>query len=183
VSSGTERRDRFESLAAEVYEPLQRYLRRRVATDDVADLLNETLTVIWRRLDDVPTEAPLPWCYAVARRVVSNHRRSAQRRIRLIGRLEAEPAPHVILDPAEALSDPELAAALVELPPADQEILRLWAWEQLEPREIAQALGSTPNAVSLRLGRARKKLADALSRQDPPAAGHKPDRHTEEHQR
>jgi RNA polymerase sigma-70 factor (ECF subfamily) len=89
----------------------------------------------------------------------------------------------VILDPAEALSDPELAAALVELPPADQEILRLWAWEQLEPREIAQALGSTPNAVSLRLGRARKKLADALSRQDPPAAGHKPDRHTEEHQR
>ena len=46
-------------------------------------------------------------------------------------------------DPAGQMEDPALAEALAGLPAADQEILRLWAWEQLEPREIALSLGST----------------------------------------
>jgi RNA polymerase sigma-70 factor (ECF subfamily) len=86
-------------------------------------------------------------------------------------------------DPADSLEDPELAAALASLPEADQEVLRLWAWEQLEPREIAQVLGSTANAVSLRLSRARKKLSDALTRQDPTGAGHIGDETAEENRR
>jgi len=56
---------------------------------------------------------------------------------------------------------------------ADREVLRLWAWEQLEPGEIAVVLGSTPNAVSLRLSRAKRRLAHLLGRQDPVDAGHK----------
>lgn len=174
------RRRRFESVAAEVYEPLQRYLRRRVSPDDADDLLGDAMLTIWRRIDDVPVETPLPWCYGVARRTVSNHRRASRRRLRLVERLESEPSPTLLLDPAEMLEDPELAQALALLPVPDQEILRLWAWEQLEPREIAEALGSTSNAVSLRLTRAKRKLADAMSRQDPPGAGHKEDRHPEE---
>ena len=77
-----------------------------------------------------------------------NHRRAASRHLRLVERLETEPPPARDDDPARQLEDPELAAALASLPVADQEILRLWAWEQLEPREIAMALGSTSNAVS-----------------------------------
>ncbi len=177
-----ERRRRFEAMAAEVYDPLQRYLRRRVAADDAGDLLSEVLLVLWRRLDDVPTEAALPWTYAVARRVLSNHRRGAARRLHLVQRLEAEPAVTMILDPAESLEDPELAEALIRLPAHDQEIIRLWAWEQLEPREIATVLGSTANAVSLRLSRARKKLGEELTRQDSPSSGHNAERHAEEHQ-
>jgi RNA polymerase sigma-70 factor (ECF subfamily) len=182
VTSESSRRARFETLAAEVYEPLQRYLRRRASAEDAGDLLSEVLLVAWRRLDDVPVDAPLPWCYAVARRVLSNHRRSAARRFRLVGRLEAQLDPPMTLDPAEALRDPDLAEALQALPPADQEILRLWAWEQMEPREIAAVMGSTSNAVSLRLGRARKKLAHAL-RQDPQPDGQIGDRHAEEQRR
>jgi len=181
--SPAERRDRFEAIAAEVYEPLQRYLRRRAKAEDAPDLLNDVLTVIWRRVEDVPMPEPLPWCYAVARRTLSNHRRSVQRRLSLVGRLEAEPTPELILDPAESLQDGGLVDAMGGLPAADQEVLRLWAWEQLEPREIALVLGSTPNAVSLRLGRAKGKLAEAMSRQDPPSGGHIGDRHAEEHQR
>jgi len=89
----------------------------------------------------------------------------------------------LLLDPAEALEDDELAAALSTLPAADQEIIRLWAWEQLEPREIAEILGSTANAVSLRLSRAKKKLSESMSRQNPPESGHKGDRHAEEQRR
>lgn len=89
----------------------------------------------------------------------------------------------MLLDPAEGLEDDDLAAALSALPAADQEIIRLWAWEQLEPREIAETLGSTANAVSLRLSRAKKKLAETMSRQSPPESGHKGDRHAEEQRR
>lgn len=48
------------------------------------------LLVLWRRADDIPGDAPLPWCYAVARRCLANHRRSAQRRLRLLSRLTDE---------------------------------------------------------------------------------------------
>jgi RNA polymerase sigma-70 factor (ECF subfamily) len=181
VSLDAERRQRFEAIAAEVYDPLQRYIRRRVSVDDAGDLFSDVLLVIWRRVDDVPGDTPLPWVYAVARRVISNHRRSTQRRLHLVQRLQSEPTPTMILDPAESLADPELARAISALPAHDQEVLRLWAWEQMEPREIAAVLGSTANAVSLRLSRARKKLGDELTRQDPPPSGHIAERHVEEH--
>ena len=47
-------------------------------------------------------------------------------------------------------------------------------------REIADVLGITANAASLRLGRAKQKLAEALRRQNPSLAGHEGDRHAEE---
>ena len=55
-------------------------------------------------------------------------------------------------------------AALASLPPADQELLRLVAWEELGNQEIAVVLGVTPNAVAIRLHRARARFADALAR-------------------
>jgi RNA polymerase sigma-70 factor (ECF subfamily) len=65
-----------------------------------------------------------------------------------------------------------LAAALASLGAQDQEVLGLWAWECLEPREIAIALDVSVNAATLRLGRAKKRLATKLSRQDRSDAGH-----------
>jgi len=47
----------------------------------------------------------------------------------------------------------------------DQELLRLWAWEELTPGQIAAVLGTTPNAVSIRLHRARGRLANLLQAQ------------------
>jgi DNA-directed RNA polymerase specialized sigma24 family protein len=56
-------------------------------------------------------------------------------------------------------------AALGALSPADQEILRLVAWEELGNQAIAAVLGITPNAVAIRLHRARARFAEALARQ------------------
>ena len=57
---------------------------------------------------------------------------------------------------------------------SDREILHLWAWERLEPAEIAVVLGVTPNAVSIRLNRAKKKLGEKLeiARKDDAFTGH-----------
>ena len=156
-----------------VYEPLQRYLGRRAQPADVSELLNDSLLVIWRRLDHVPPDDPLPWSYGVAKRCLANHRRGAQRRLRLVGRV-IDRAPRdsfASLHPSPEFDNLQLETALAELDESDRELVRLWAWEQLEPREIAVVLDTTPNAVSLRLTRAKKKIAASIERQDLAAAG------------
>ena len=160
----TDRRARFEAIAAEVYEPLQRYLHRRLPADDATDVLADTLLVVWRRVDAVPIE-PIPWCIGVARRCMANQRRGDQRRLRLVERAATLTSPPPSADPQVMIeeSDPDLDAALRTLSESEAEIVRLWAWERLEPREIAEVLDSTPNAVSVALSRAKRKIADRLT--------------------
>jgi RNA polymerase sigma-70 factor (ECF subfamily) len=164
------RRARFERLFADVYEPLQRFVRRRAGVAAVDDVVADTLLVLWRRLDDVPEGAALPWCFGTARRCLANARRADERRDRLTRRVASEPVPT-----ASESDDTDLIAALAELPAEDREIVRLWAWEQLAPREIAVVLAISPNAASIRLHRAKRRLADRLgSGKDGAPAGHNP---------
>ncbi|MEX2280419.1 MAG: sigma-70 family RNA polymerase sigma factor [Acidimicrobiia bacterium] len=172
-SARSGRRHRFEQLAAEVYEPVQRYVRRRAAADAVDDIVADTMLTLWRRLDDVPPNARLPWAYGVARRTLANHRRAASRHLRLVRRAQAErPVP----PSADIPFDAELQTALDGLADSDRELLGLWAWEQLDASEIAAVLGLTPNAASIRLHRAKKKLADNLeaARKNETSSGHSP---------
>ena len=164
------RRRRFQVIFSEVYEPIQRYARRRVEPGAVDDIVSETMLTLWRRLDEVPTDS-LPWVYGVARRQIANYRRASQRHLRLVQRAGSQPRPV----PVEAHRlDAELETALSTLGDFDRELLRLWAWEQLEPAEIAVVLGLTPNAVSVRLHRAKKKLGQNLEivRKDEALLGH-----------
>lgn len=160
------RADRFTAVATDVWEPLQRYLHRRTDAADVDDVAAETLTVMWRRLDDIPQGAELPWCYSIARRCLANHRRSTVRRRRLVDRVagRGRPATDTGDDPASVAEgdDPDLHAALALLSADDRELLTLWAWEQLSTTEIALALGITPNTASVRLRRARQRLGGHL---------------------
>lgn len=178
---GDDREARFEAVAAEVFEPLQRYFKRRAHSDDVSELMNDTLLVMWRRLDEVPLQDVQPWSFGVARNCLANSRRSARRRLRLVERVAASAA---VRDPDERWTHdpdhPEVATALGELNGEDRELARLWAWEQLEPREIAIVLDTTSNAVSLRLTRLKKKLATSIARQNRARAGHEGFGHTGE---
>jgi len=163
-------RARFEALAAEVVEPVRRFLARRTSHDTAEDVLAETLLVCWRRLDDVPEE-PLPWAYGVARNCLANATRGVRRQERLAARIAVvDPPSDTTAGPGEG-DDPDLVEAIGALREEDAELLRLWAWEQLTPAEIAAVLDVTPNAVSIRLHRAREKLREEL-RKSGAAAGH-----------
>jgi RNA polymerase sigma-70 factor (ECF subfamily) len=156
-----ERTERFRRLFDACYRPLLAYARRRCLAPDADDLVADVLTVAWRRLDDVPAGAPLPWLFGVAHRTLANQRRGARRRLRLAERLRAEP-PRTAADSVDGAGE-EVRAALARLRPDDQEVLRLAAWEGLGPSEIAVVLGCSPNAAALRLSRARRRLRDALT--------------------
>lgn len=157
------RRARFEAVFREVYEPLQAYVRRRADPAMVDDVVADALLVLWRRLDDIPDGLALPWSYGVSRRCLANHRRGDQRRDALVERLTAEPvsAGHDGVT-GEGLGDDALERALAQLGADDREIVRLWAWEQLQPREIAVVLDISPNAAAIRVHRAKQRLADLL---------------------
>lgn len=169
--SDAERELRFTRLAHEVGEPLRRYVVRRVDPAAVDDVLADAFLVLRRRLDDVPSDDPLPWAYAVARGCLANARRAARRQLNLVERIGRLDPPR---PPAEDDGHPELRAALAALPPVDREVVMLWAWEELAPREIATVTGMTPNAVSIRLHRAKKRMAAELERKIADAAGQEP---------
>ena len=157
---------RFDALFTEHQRSVLAYAMRRTQTlADAEDVAAETFTVAWRKFDTVPTAEPLPWLYAVARRVLANQRRGRGRRERLAALLRVED----VATPMRAGEDRDGPAfeALTSLSPADQELLRLVAWEELGNQEIAQVLGITPNAVAIRLHRARARFADALARERP----------------
>lgn len=136
-------------------------LRRTLNRADADDIAAETFAIAWRRLDMVPAgPGALPWLYAVARRVLANHRRRAATRTRLGQELAAE---RLIEGSSSDGGDHDIGAALQHLPPDDQELLRLAVWEELRHQDIATVLGISENAVSIRLFKARKKLRAILT--------------------
>lgn len=167
------RRDRFEEVAPRLIEPLRRFLARRTDPATAEDVLAETLLVCWRRAEELPEE-PLPFAYGVARNCLRNAERAQRRQQRAAARLAAvDPPAQTVPGPGEG--DGQVADALAALRPDDAELIRLWAWEQLSPAEIAAVLGISPNAVSIRLHRARQRLRDRL-RKTGAAAGHEESR-------
>ncbi|MDP2773612.1 MAG: sigma-70 family RNA polymerase sigma factor [Nocardioides sp.] len=180
--SAAERRARFEALAPELIEPLRRFLVRRTDPETADDVLADTLLVCWRRLDDVPADAALPWAYGVARNCLANAQRGIRRQERLAAKVATvDPPAETVPGPESAHGEPDeaLERALAQLTDTEAELVRLWAWEQLTPAEIATVLEITTNAVSIRLHRAREKLKELLrkdARKDGGGSGHEQSR-------
>jgi RNA polymerase sigma factor (sigma-70 family) len=158
-----EKRDEgwFTRTYAAHYPHIVRYGLRRLADADASDeLAQEVFVVAWRRRGEVPDHS-LPWLYGVARRLLANQWRARRAAPELLPITEArDPGP---AEPDGALGIADLRAALATLPELDQEILRLVGWEELTVSEAAQVLGCSRTAAAVRLHRARKRLAEAMS--------------------
>ncbi|MBM2622775.1 sigma-70 family RNA polymerase sigma factor [Actinoplanes sp. LDG1-06] len=165
-----DRRRRFEAVAPSVIDAVGRFLARRTDAATADDVLQETLLVCWRRLDEMPAGELLPWAYGVARNCLANAERGQRRQGRLFARiLRLDPPRDVVVAPDTP--DEGISVALRSLRREDAELLRLWAWEELSPGEIGTVLGISANAAGIRLHRARQKLRDALRKPDG-AGGH-----------
>lgn len=149
---------------------VHRYLRRRADRNDVDDLTAEVFAIAWRRRDDVPAEAVLPWLYRTAHFVLANHRRA---RRDLAAGTPTEVADFGgahdfdVDDVADvAIEDAALAAAWATLSAKDQQVLMLAAWEGLNGAELGEALGMTAGGAGAALHRARQRLAQAMAAGD-----------------
>src|SRR3954462_10149095 len=119
---GVRDKQEFRAIYAAHHASVCAYFARRAARADVEDLAAETFTVAWRKLPR-RLEHPLPWLYAVAGNVLSNHGRKARRK----GGFAPAPATG---DPAERLnSDRGLAQAFAHLSAREREAICLVAWE------------------------------------------------------
>ncbi len=178
-SATAEQEEAFCDAYHTYYPHVFRYLRRRTDEQSAMDATADTFLVAWRRRNDMPGETScLPWLYGVARRVLSNQRRS-QRRWRALttkiaatsGRCDPSIEERVIHDDrTQAVID-----AMAKLRPDDQELLRLAEWEGLSHAEIGVAVGCSTHAVDQRMYRAMKRLAAEL-----PHDWSEPDRTPEE---
>lgn len=140
----------------EVVEPVRRYLARRTDEATADDVLSETMLVLWRRIDDIPDEV-IPWAIGIARLQLVNAQRAARRQSRLFVRVATVDPPQDVPDHAASDTD-YIRDAIAQLRPVDAEVVRLWAWEQLDLEQIAAVLGISVNAATIRLHRARKRL-------------------------
>lgn len=155
-------RERFCELYCGAHSLLTAYARRRcVEQSDADDVVSEVFVVVWRRIKEVPDgNDALPWLYGVARRVLSNSRRTEQRRSRLQSKLRGvrETYAEVESKVVGRASAAQGLVVLARLKEPDQEVLRLSGWEGLSNGEIATALGCSDNAATLRLHRARRRF-------------------------
>jgi RNA polymerase sigma-70 factor (ECF subfamily) len=150
----------FREVYTQYVGAIRAYLARRVPFADVDDLSADVFAVAWKKRSTPNLGEELPWLYTIASYVVANYRRKEKNRLDvfwLITRPDSAPAADAFLE-----GDPELAVAWQALPTPQREILALVVIDGVSVAEAATVMGITPNALSIRLHRAKKNLADLL---------------------
>ena len=157
----TDVRDRLNRMFSVHGSSVLRYaLRRTPSLADAEDAVSETFLVAWRHVAKIPDDGSLPWLLAVCRRVLANQRRAGARRSGLTDRLRWLAPRHPETAPSGA---GQATTALSMLNEADQELLRLIAWDELPYDQIATVLRISPNAVAVRAHRARARFRTAFA--------------------
>ncbi len=156
--------DAFAAVYSKYLPAIGGYLARRVEHRFVEDLAADVFAIAWRRRATVTEGEELPWLYRIAANLVANHRRRQATAASLLFALRAtDTAPS-----AEdiAITDLALADAWRRLRPRDREVLALAVLEDLPIAAISLSLGVSANAVSIRLHRAKKTLAQLMDGTD-----------------
>jgi len=153
----------FEDLYRATVPQVRRYVEAWVGRGMVDDVLGDTYEVVLRRWEDLP-EPPderRRWVFGVARRTaqVSLRRDAATRR--RTGELLAEPP---VQDGTDALvANHRLSWLVSALPAKERDAMVLTAILDLSVTEAARVASCTVAAMSMRLTRARRRVADRLA--------------------
>ena len=160
---------RFEELWDELFLRVLGYALRRTDQEEARDVVAETFTVAWRRLEDVPAgDGALPWLLATTRKQLANRRRRDDTRSRHADLRAADPFAGSVRDHAgDIVERSSLADAFMRLSDEDRETLGLIAWDGLQPREAAVVTGCSAATFAVRAHRARRRLAALLEDSEP----------------
>jgi RNA polymerase sigma-70 factor (ECF subfamily) len=144
------------------YGAVLAYARRRTSPADAEEVAAEVFMVALRRHAEL-RDPVLPWLLVVARNALANRARSRERAL-VKAEAAARVAPAHSPDHADVLGERDvLLRALATLPEADREALRLVAWDGLALDQAARVAGVSGPAFRMRLTRARRRLAAAMT--------------------
>lgn len=149
----------FERIFADHVHLVHRYVQRRAKESQVDDVVADVFLIAWQRIDDIPDGYELPWLYRTAWNVLANRRHKF---VEIpFDELPDEPAEGDLAD--TVINDVVLQSAWNALGARDREILRLAAWEGLDGRGLAEALGISVSGAGVALSRARTRLNEACA--------------------
>ncbi|MER6580833.1 RNA polymerase sigma factor [Nonomuraea sp. NPDC001023] len=150
---------------------LHRYVTRRLGPSEAEDVVADTFLAAFQHRGGYDRSRPdaRPWLYGIASNLIGRRRRTEMSLYRAYVRSGVHPAElsgSPVEDEVNTLAvNRPLALALMELAPADRDVLLLVAWAELSYQEVADALAVPPGTVASRLNRARLQIRQALSRQ------------------
>jgi RNA polymerase sigma-70 factor (ECF subfamily) len=170
MSDGDQRdeaRARLEAYARQEAGPLYTLFRRAIGDAQRArDLLQDTLLDAWRNVERYDRSRPLAaWVFRIGQNRLRNFLRRQElehAHVRPLGSDHAggQPGPEVASLRRERHE--LLEEALLRLPP-DQRLATILRYQEAwSCSEIGEALDMTPNAVSIQLHRARRRLRALL---------------------
>jgi RNA polymerase sigma-70 factor (ECF subfamily) len=152
------------------------HLRQTRDADAAHDLTAETFAQAWlvrARFRDEAGGSALPWLLGIARNVLLmsvRRRRLEQRACERLGLRDRLDAPPAAAEPDASWLD-GLDDLLSELPAAHRDAVRLRVLEEREYDDVAQLLGTSPQAARVRVHRGlralRARLGGAAAPDDP----------------
>lgn len=154
----------FTRLVNDHSRSIYRYVMRRLSDwSSCEDVVSETFLIAWRRRDQLPPQdRELAWLYAIAFRVISNQRRSRDRRNRLTVRMALEREERGFEANDDNLEVESIMNVVKYLRSDERVLLEHVYWERLPYRDIAVILGISENAVGTRINRAKRNLKSLL---------------------
>ncbi|MFF0866971.1 RNA polymerase sigma factor [Nonomuraea sp. NPDC003560] len=150
---------------------LHRYVARRLGPSEAEDVVADTFLAAFQHRGgyDRNRADARPWLYGIASNLIGRRRRTEMSLYRAYVRSGVHPAElsgSRVEDEVNTLAvNRPLALALMELAPADRDVLLLVAWAELSYQEVADALAIPPGTVASRLNRARLQIRQALSKE------------------
>lgn len=141
---------------------------RKLDDHDLADLVQDTLLLLWRKLETFGDDSTLEtWAYGVARYELLNALRRKRRNVVPLSEVHAAGRPEAD-DASDARQDADaLLAAIDELGAVDARLLRLKHLEELTFDEIGAHLGMSVNTAKTRYYRALARLQLRWRARDP----------------
>jgi RNA polymerase sigma-70 factor (ECF subfamily) len=131
------------------------------------ELVQETFMRTWQYMQKgKPVENMRAFLYRIANNLIIDYSRK-KKELSLEGVLEKdpslEPSGSIKHNPAHLTLLQQMRDALTKLPKETAELLTLRYIDGLEPREIAEVLGASPGAISVRLNRAAVQLKEIMN--------------------
>lgn len=167
----------FTALFRDVFDDAVRFATRRVGNDAAEEAVQTAMSTVWRRFEDAPRglDARRAWVFGIVRNTLLNQRRGDTRRTALGVRIAEAPAVGTPDEFADADVRLDFATAWRALDAAQQEVLALCLFDDLDAPSAASVLGIRPATYRMRLSRARRTLqrAFALAQSTDPEAAHR----------